>query len=132
MHWNSVDPDGNVPDHLLRTLLDHSYTLVLEGFSKKKQREILGLSCCGTDCHSCKFYNNPCAGCNEACGKPFHTPLQQTCVIYGCCVKKNRFSTCRFCKQLPCSIWFSVRDPSITDLEFRQNIADRIATLKSW
>ena len=34
-HWISV------PDDLLRDLLDKSYQLVLEGFSKKKQREIL-------------------------------------------------------------------------------------------
>ena len=49
LHWNSVKPDGEVPDDLLKDLLDKSYQLVLSGFSKKKQREILGLSCCGTD-----------------------------------------------------------------------------------
>lgn len=41
MHWNSIKPDGEVPDDLLRDLLDRSYQLVLSGFSKKKQREIL-------------------------------------------------------------------------------------------
>lgn len=41
-HWNSIKPDGEVPDDLLRDLLDKSYNLVLKGFSKKKQREILG------------------------------------------------------------------------------------------
>lgn len=40
-HWNSVKADGNVPDELLKNMLDKSYTLVLEGFSKKQQREIL-------------------------------------------------------------------------------------------
>ncbi|MDO4168849.1 MAG: MmcQ/YjbR family DNA-binding protein [Lachnospiraceae bacterium] len=42
MHWNSIKADGNIPDDLLKTLLDKSYQLVLGGFSKKKQREILG------------------------------------------------------------------------------------------
>ncbi len=42
VHWNSVKPDGEVPDDLLKDLLDKSYELVLKGFSKKKQREILG------------------------------------------------------------------------------------------
>ena len=42
IHWNSIKPDGEVPDDLLRDLLDKSYQLVLGGFSKKKQREILG------------------------------------------------------------------------------------------
>lgn len=45
MHWNSVKADGNVPDELLKDMLDKSYGLVLGGFSKKKQKEILG---CGS------------------------------------------------------------------------------------
>ena len=49
-HWNSVKPDGAVPDELLKDLLDKSYHLVLDSFPKKRRREILGLSCCGTDC----------------------------------------------------------------------------------
>lgn len=40
-HWISVNPDGNVPDDLLKDLLDKAYELVLAGFSRKKQREIL-------------------------------------------------------------------------------------------
>lgn len=40
-HWNSVRADGNIPDELLKKMLDKSYALVLEGFSKKRQREIL-------------------------------------------------------------------------------------------
>lgn len=42
-HWNSVKPDGAVPDDILRDMLDKSYALVLGGFSKKKQRESLGM-----------------------------------------------------------------------------------------
>lgn len=41
VHWNSIQADGNVPDDLLKDMLDKSYQLVLNGFSKKKQREIL-------------------------------------------------------------------------------------------
>lgn len=40
-HWNSIKPDGEVPDDLLKDLLDKSYQLVLGSFSKKKQQEIL-------------------------------------------------------------------------------------------
>ena len=39
--WNSINPDGQVPDELLKALLDKSYELVLKGFSKKRQRELL-------------------------------------------------------------------------------------------
>ena len=41
VHWNSIRPDGAVPDDLLKDMLDKSYQLVLGGFSKKKQKEIL-------------------------------------------------------------------------------------------
>ena len=41
-HWNSIKPDGDVPDELMRAMLDKSYELILRGFSKKKQQELLG------------------------------------------------------------------------------------------
>lgn len=41
-HWSSVKLDGAVPDELLRELAEKSYRLVLQGLSKKRQREILG------------------------------------------------------------------------------------------
>lgn len=40
-HWHPIKPDGAVPDELLKDLLDKSYQLVLGGFSKKRQKEIL-------------------------------------------------------------------------------------------
>ena len=40
-HWNSIKVDGQVPDDVLKDLLDKAYQLVLKGFSKKKQKEIL-------------------------------------------------------------------------------------------
>ena len=41
VHWNSIRAHVAVPDNLLKEMLDKSYHLVLGGFSKKKQREIL-------------------------------------------------------------------------------------------
>ena len=41
VHWNSVNPDGEVPDELLKKMADQSYGLILAGFSRKKQLEIL-------------------------------------------------------------------------------------------
>lgn len=41
VHWNSIKADGEVPDDLLKDWLDKSYQLVLGGFSKKKQQEII-------------------------------------------------------------------------------------------
>ena len=40
-HRNSIKVDGSISDDMLKDLLDKSYDLVLKGFSKKKQMEIL-------------------------------------------------------------------------------------------
>ncbi len=39
-HWNSVSTQGAVPDKQLYQLIDHSYDLVVESFTKKLQREL--------------------------------------------------------------------------------------------
>ena len=42
VHWNSIKVDGNISDDMLKDLMDKSYDLILKGFSRKKQMEILG------------------------------------------------------------------------------------------
>lgn len=130
-HWNSVKPDGAVPDDLLKDLLDKSYQLVLKGFSKKRQREILGLSCCGTDCSACACYGNEalCQGCNESGGKVFHAPAKKPCPIYSCSVQKHKFANCADCEELPCAVWKATRDPALSDEAFEQNIQTRVRNL---
>lgn len=39
-HWNTVTINGDVPDPFVRTLIDHSYELVLKSLPKKAQAEI--------------------------------------------------------------------------------------------
>lgn len=41
-HWNSLYLDGNVPDEVVRGMLDEAYRVLLASFSKKMQAEILG------------------------------------------------------------------------------------------
>lgn len=41
VHWNSIKAEGNVSDELLKEMLEKSYRLVLGGFSKKRQKELL-------------------------------------------------------------------------------------------
>ena len=130
LHWNSIKPDGDIPDDLLKTWLDHSCLLVLKELSKTKQREILGLSVCGMDCSACSLHGNLCTGCNEACGKVFHALEGKPCPIYGCCVNKYHYATCASCGQIPCSIWQATRNPSMTDEQFQQSVNDRVFTLK--
>ena len=43
-HWNSVKADGEVPDDVLKDMLEKAYGIVLGSLSKKKQKEILGES----------------------------------------------------------------------------------------
>ena len=137
MHWNSVKPDGEVPDDLLKDLLDKSYRLVLGSFSKKKQQEILKgssvqntLSCCGTECNSCRCYGNMCRGCNASFGKVFHAPEGHACPIYECSINQKKLTGCGSCSNVPCDIWRKTKDPSYSDEEFEQNIQERISRLK--
>lgn len=129
-HWNSIKPDGEVPDDLMKDLLDKSYELVLGSYSKKRQREILGISCCGTDCSSCGFYGNTCKGCNESQGKVFHAPAGRACPIYTCSVKGKKLRNCSQCNELPCAIWRETKDPQMSEEAFEKNITERVNNLK--
>ncbi len=131
-HWNSVKPDGEVPDELLKDLLDKSYHLVLGSFSRRKQREILGLSCCGTDCTECGCYGSLCKGCNESEGKVFHAGEGRACPIYRCSVNQNKFASCASCEKQPCDIWLATRDPQMTEEEFTASLQARGDNLKSF
>ena len=131
-NWISVKPDGAVPDELLKDLLDKAYLLMLGGFSKKRQREILNISCCGTECDACDFYQKECAGCNECQGRVFHAPNGKACPIYACSVQKHRYATCAGCEQLPCAIWKATRDPQLSEKEFEESICERVEKLRKW
>ncbi len=40
VHWNTVTLNGDVPDKMVRELIDHSYDLVFKSLTKKLQTEI--------------------------------------------------------------------------------------------
>ncbi len=40
LHWNTVSINGDVPDKLLKELINHSYDLVFASLTKKLQKEI--------------------------------------------------------------------------------------------
>lgn len=103
VHWNSVNPDGCVPDDLLREMLDKSYKLVLGGFSRKKRQEILLTTYCGLDCANCEW-KEPChcGGCIATGGLPFHAD-KEPCPVAVCVVKK-KVSFCGMCEEFPCRL----------------------------
>lgn len=136
VHWNSIKPDGEVPDDLLKDLLDKSCKLVFSGLSKKKQKEILEdngmetrLSCCGTECAKCEYYGNLCKGCNESLGKVFHAPQGQACAIYECSINRKNLESCGACDYAPCDIWRKTKDPSMSEEEFENSIRERMERL---
>jgi predicted DNA-binding protein (MmcQ/YjbR family) len=43
IHWNTIEINRDVPDSLIKELIDHSYELVFKSLTKKLQTEILGL-----------------------------------------------------------------------------------------
>ncbi len=40
-HWNSVCLDGEVPEDVLKSMIDESYQLIFQSMSKKMQKDIL-------------------------------------------------------------------------------------------
>ncbi len=102
-HWNSIKPDGAVPDELLKQMLDKSYALVLGGLSKKKQREALVTTYCGLDCNNCAW-KEPCQcnGCVATKGFPFHCK-EEACPVAACAINKG-ILFCGMCEEFPCQL----------------------------
>ena len=119
-----------MPDQLLQRMLDQSYRLVLAGFSRKQQREILGLSSCGADCSACAAYPGQCPSCNACQGKVFHAPKGKACPLYACAVHKHRLANCAACPELPCGLWRATRDPALSDEAFETSIRERVQRLQ--
>lgn len=128
--WVSVKPDGAVPDDLLRGMLDKSYSLTLAGMSKKARRLALGLTACGLECAACPLYQGDCPGCNECGGRVFHAPPGKPCPIFACAVNRKHRTSCGGCADAPCVLWEQVRDPALSENEFRASVAARLENWK--
>ena len=40
VHWNTIKIEGDLPNILLKELIDHSYDLVIKGLTKKRKKEL--------------------------------------------------------------------------------------------
>lgn len=40
-HWNSISVDGTIPEDELRSMIDHSYELVVKGLSKAQRLSLI-------------------------------------------------------------------------------------------
>lgn len=111
--------------------LDKAYDLMLNTFSKKQQRLVLGISSCGLECSACGYYKKECEGCSESQGKVFHEPPGQACPLYACAVQKHRYVSCAECQELPCLLWREVWDPGLSEEEFEASIKERTERLET-
>ena len=101
----------------------------MSGSQERYKKKII--SCCGTNCGECNYYLRECDGCNELHGKvPWARHIiGGECPIYKCSAEKSVKHSCSECELLPCDIWVSTKDPSMTDEEFRVNLRTRMHEL---
>ena len=81
----------------------------------------------GLYCGDCEFINNQCRGCKSAQGKPFWSEKYgiEKCPLYSCCIDQKQLEHCGMCQELPCEIFNSLRDPSLSDEEAEQSLRER-------
>jgi hypothetical protein len=91
------------------------------------------LSPCGIDCELCPFYQKDCDGCKAVEGKPFWTEdaFPEGCPLYECSITKHKFTSCGCCDQLPCKIYFDLKDPNLSDETHQEMIVKRVELLKN-
>lgn len=92
------------------------------------------ISVCGVDCSSAPCFGEMCAGCNAVEGKTFwakdHLPTG-VCTIYDCVKVQKGYNNCGECADLPCDIYFALKDPSMTEEEHKAGIERRVSLLRN-
>jgi hypothetical protein len=90
------------------------------------------ITVCGLKCQECVFLGTTCPGCAASEGKPFWAVSgnPRVCPLYDCAVRQRQFSTCGQCPSLPCDTFSTLKDPAMTDDEFRRSLHERIGRLK--
>ena len=90
------------------------------------------LTVCGADCETCHEYQKTCDGCQKLQGKVVWTEMigTDTCPIYKCAVTDKKLAHCGQCKELPCHMFFDLKDPAMTDEEHLAGTKLRVARLK--
>ena len=90
---------------------------------------LLGLTACGLECADCPLYQEDCPGCNECAGRVFHAPPGKPCPLYAFAVNRKHRTGCGGCADAPCALWEQVRDPALSEEEFRASVAARLKNL---
>lgn len=88
---------------------------------------------CGLYCGECEILGDKCQGCTQVKGKPFWTEQFKldVCPLYDCPVNKKHIEHCGLCTDFPCKLFFSMRDPSVSDEEAEKSLKKKQADLKT-
>jgi hypothetical protein len=91
------------------------------------------LSACGLKCDECEYYNKTCTGCIDVKGSPFWTKEMmmpgKACPMYDCAVNKKKLKNCGGCSELPCKLFYEMKDPKSTEEEHKKSIGIRVSLL---
>ena len=87
---------------------------------------------CGIYCGDCQFLGKNCEGCGKVLGKPFWTTQMPSgiCPLYDCCVNQKKLEHCGLCDEFPCKTFLDIRDPNMSDEEFKKSVVIRHNALK--
>ncbi|HNV69967.1 MAG TPA: DUF3795 domain-containing protein [Candidatus Ozemobacteraceae bacterium] len=92
------------------------------------------LSACGVKCRLCPHHQKQCSGCAQVKGSPWwaveHVP-GKVCPIYACAVNTKKLAHCGDCARLPCQTFTELRDPSMSDQEYQEQLNLRLERLRS-
>lgn len=91
------------------------------------------LSSCGLICSECEFYGKQCEGCYQVKGSTFWAKEMmpdKTCPLFKCAINEKGFTSCGDCRELPCQLFRSMKDPASTDEEHQKSLVLRVQRLK--
>jgi len=92
------------------------------------------LSACGLICDECEFFNKTCTGCINVKGSTFWAKEMmpsKICPMYDCSVNKRGLTNCGGCRELPCQLFHTMKDPNSTEEEHKKSIGIRVERLQS-
>jgi hypothetical protein len=91
-------------------------------------------SICGANCFDCKYYGNQCKGCIKDLGQPFWCAdifEDKTCPLFKCATQDKGLNHCGECEELPCKLFFDLKDPELSQEEHEKSINKRVKALKN-
>jgi hypothetical protein len=87
---------------------------------------------CGIYCGHCHHFGKICKGCDFEVGRPFWADRinADICLIYKCCIFDKKLEHCGLCDELPCELFYKLRDPSLNGKDSEISISARKNDLK--